>query len=131
VAAVIGVVAVLTVAGGLAYKFLLTGNSDEDQIKALVQNVTAHENNADGPGLLPLLCTYDRGHNPSTSQILRKEVDQYGTATTSVTDIHITGDQATATVTTIRSNMPGETYPHNRSFAKENGSWQYCGDSND
>lgn len=119
-------IAALAVGGVLVYKFVL-GKSDEDQIKDLVQNVTTHQNNADGPGLLPLLCTKSRGQNPATSQMLRSEIDDQGTAATSVADIRVTGDHATATVTTTRSKYPDDHEPETWSFAKENGAWTWCG----
>jgi hypothetical protein len=62
----------------LVYKFVFTGRSDEDQIRALVQNVTAHQNSADGPGLLPLLCQWARGQNPATSEMLRGAINDEG-----------------------------------------------------
>jgi hypothetical protein len=125
IAALIAVIAVL--AGGFfAYKYVFAGNSDEDQIKALVQNVTAHQNNADGPGLLTLDCSYAKAHNPATSEMLRNEINEYGTVATSVTDIHVTGDRATAVVTTTMSKSPNDHNPDTWSFTKEGGSWKYC-----
>jgi hypothetical protein len=109
----------------LAYKYVFA-KSDADQINALVQNVTADQNNADGPGLLTLLCTTARGRNPATSEMLRNDVNEYGTVATSVTDIRVTGDRATAQVTTTRSKQAGESDTETQSFAKENGSWKVC-----
>lgn len=126
ITAAIAVIAVLAAAGFLVYKFVLTGKSDEEQIKALVQNVTAHQNNADGPGLLTLLCSHAQGHNPATSEMLRNEINQYGTVATSVTDIHVTGDRATAVVTTTMSKSPNDQNPDTWLFTKEGGSWKYC-----
>jgi hypothetical protein len=118
-------IAALAVGGLLAYKYVFA-KSDADQIKALVQNVTADQNNADGPGLLTLLCTTTRGRNPATSEMLRNDVNEYGTVATSVTDIRVTGDRATAQVTTTRSKQAGESDTETQSFAKENGSWKVC-----
>lgn len=126
VAAVVAIAA-LAVAGVFGYKFLLGGKSDEDQIKALVQNVTTHQNNADGPGLLPLMCTKSRGQNPATSQMLRSAVDDQGTSATTVTEVRVTGDHATATVTTTRSKYPEDHEPETWAFVKENGTWTWCG----
>lgn len=125
IAAVVAIAA-LAVGGVVVYKFVL-GKSDEAQIKDLVQNVTTHQNNADGPGLLPLLCTKSRGQNPATTQMLRAEIDDQGTAATAVADIRITGDHATATVTTTRSKYPDDHEPETWAFVKENGAWTWCG----
>ncbi len=81
IAAIVAVV-VLAVAGVLGYKFFLSGNSDEDQIRALVQNVTTAQNNADGPGLLKLDCAYSQARNPATSQMLRDELNDQGSVAT-------------------------------------------------
>ena len=129
VTAVIGVIGVLAVGGFLVYKFVLTGRSEEDQIRALVQNVTAHQNSADGPGLLPLLCERARGQNPGTSEMLRDAINDEGTITASVSDIHVTGDRATAVVISTRSKSPSETARVTDSFVKEDGSWRFCGTS--
>jgi hypothetical protein len=126
IAALIAVIAAVLAGGFFAYKYVFAGNSDEDQIKALVQNVTAHQNNADGPGLLTLLCSYAKAHNPATSPMLRNEINQYGTVATSVADIHVTGDRATAVVTTTMSKSPNDHNPDTWSFTKEGGSWKYC-----
>jgi hypothetical protein len=127
VVAVIAAAVVLSVAGVLGYKFFLAGKSDEDQIRALVQNVTAAQNNADGPGLLKLDCAYAQARNPATSQMLRNDLNDQGAVATSVADVRVSGDHATAAVTTTRSKYPNEKATETWSFVKENGSWKWCG----
>ena len=125
VTAVVAAIAVLAVGGLLAYKYVFA-KSDADQVKALVQAVTADQNKADAAGLLTLSCSAARGRNPPTSEMLRNDINEYGTVATSVTDIRVTGDRATAQVTTTRSNQPGESTTDTQSFLKESGSWKVC-----
>ncbi|WP_082958202.1 DUF2510 domain-containing protein [Mycobacterium alsense] len=126
VAALIAV-AVLAVGGVLGYKRVIAPKLAENQIKTLVQNVTNAQNNADGQGLLQLDCERARGQNPVTSQMLRNDIDEEGTVATTVTNVHVTGDRATATVTTTRSKSPDDHMPETWSFVKEKGSWKWCG----
>jgi hypothetical protein len=56
ITAVIAAIAVLAVGGLLAYKYVFA-KSDADQVKALVQAVTADQNKADAAGLLTLSCS--------------------------------------------------------------------------
>lgn len=130
VIAVVAAVVVLAVAGVLGYEFFLSGNSDEDQIRALVQNVTTAQNNADGPGLLKLDCAYSQARNPATSQMLRNDLNDQGSVATSVADVRVSGDHATASVTTTRSKYPDEHATETWSFVKEKGSWKWCGRQN-
>ncbi|WP_131806116.1 hypothetical protein [Mycobacterium alsense] len=127
VVAVLIAVAVLAVGGVLGYQRVIAPKLAENQIKTLVQNVTNAQNNADGQGLLQLDCERARGQNPVTSQMLRNDIDEEGTVATTVTNVHVTGDRATATVTTTRSKSPDDHMPETWSFVKEKGSWKWCG----
>jgi hypothetical protein len=60
------------------------------------------------------------------SDTLRSQLDENGTASTSVANVHVTGDHATAQVTTIWSKSPGNRNTETESFVKENGSWKLC-----
>jgi hypothetical protein len=141
IGAVIGGVAVLAVAGVLGYKFVLPAiSSPEDQIRAVVKAFTDDYNNADAAKLLTLICDRSKGDLGSSkglgflkslgvayaSDELRQKVDESGTAATSVTDIRVTGDRATATLTTTFSKSPSDNGSETDSFAKENGSWKIC-----
>jgi Protein of unknown function (DUF2510) len=127
--------AVLLAGGGVfAYKFL-AGGSDEDQIKALVGKFTTDFNKADGAGIASLTCS-EGTKAPAgarafvaaaTSEELRAQLDENGTASTSVANVHVTGNRATAQVTTIWSKSPGQPDVETDSFAKESGSWKVCG----
>jgi hypothetical protein len=120
------VIAAFCVGGVLAYKYVFS-SSDEDQIRAIVKAATADQNNADGPGMLTLICTKDRGSNPATSEMLRNANNEQGALATSVTDVRITGDRATARVNIKMSKFPNDETPETWSFVKENGSWKWCG----
>ncbi len=123
--AVAAVLVFLTAAGVLAYKFVFKGSSDEDQIRKLVQTATTDENNADGPALTALVCSTARGRT-ATSEEIRDGLNEDGTYATSVTDIHVTGDRATATIITTRSKSPNDKSREPATFVKENGSWKLC-----
>jgi ketosteroid isomerase-like protein len=133
VAVIVAAVA-LAGAGVFAYKYL-AGGSDEDQIKALVARFTTDFNNADGSAIASLTCS-EGNKIPAgagafvvgyTSEKLRDYLDEYGTISTSVANVHVTGDRATAQVTTVGSRAPGQPNVETDSFAKENGSWKVCG----
>ncbi len=127
------VVAVLAVGGVVAYKWVLPAlSSPEDQIRALVQTMTDDYNNGDGAGMATLWCSQSmekKAYNALGAAFanahIREELAENGTATTSVTDIHVTGDQATAAITTTKSKR-NKASTENMPFAKENGSWKFC-----
>ncbi len=135
IAAVIAAAVVLAVAGVVGYKFFLAGDSDEAQIRALVAKFTTEFNNADGAGVGSLMCS-ETTKAPAgvgafaaayTSEQLRAYLDEYGTVSSSVAEIHVTGNRATAQVTTTASKSPGNPSTDTDSFVKENGSWKLCG----
>ncbi len=123
--AVAAAIVFLAVAGVLAYKFVFKGSSDEDQIRKLVQTATTDENNADAPALKALVCNKARDRI-TTSEEMREGLNEDGTYATTVTDLHVTGDQATATIVTTRSKTPNDKTSEAASFVKENGSWKLC-----
>jgi Protein of unknown function (DUF2510) len=122
---VVAVIAVLAVAGVLVYKFVLPRLSPpEDQIRTVVKAVNDEMNKADGAGLARSTCA---GADPLTSDELRQQREQHGTIATSVTDIRVTGDRATGTITDTWSDAPNTPVSGTQSFVKENGSWKICG----
>lgn len=118
-------VAVLAVAAVLVYKFVLTGKSDEDQIRAVVQSFTNDWNSSDTAGLASLGC-----HQAGTPYVDKLDFAQsraeVGAISSSVTGIHITGDHATADVTMTQSQPPHDTDTGTFTLAKENGTWKVC-----
>jgi hypothetical protein len=136
----IGAIALLSIGGFFGYKFLFaksgedshsansdggfhTAGSDEDQIKALVQAWTNDLNNRDLAGLKSLMCS------GSASQLPRDvffDRDRIGTISSEVTDINVTGDRATATITSRWSERPNGGERHFDSYGKENGNWKIC-----
>jgi hypothetical protein len=137
IAAAIGAVAVLAVAGVLVYKFVLPGGatSPEGQIRALVKTFATDFNNADGAALATLMCGQPKqtsGFSKAVMGSLASEnvseiISDQGTITTAVSNIRVTGDRATATVTTTWSKSPNEPTSETDLFVKENGSWKVCG----
>jgi hypothetical protein len=120
---------VLAVAGVLVGVFAFKGSnvSPEDQIRANVKTWDDDLNNADPAGLRSLICAKDSSdYQPPTSDELRKQRDEMGIATSSVTDIHVTGDRATGKVSSTRSKLSHSTTVTLR-FVRENGSWKQCG----
>lgn len=136
--AVIGVVIVLAVAAGLVYKFVYL--SPERQIKAVVKTMTDSYNNADAAGALAVFCDQMKNENGiptnngvmklliglSGSSGMRQQLDQTGPMTTSVSDIHVTGDRATAVVTATYSKSPNQPETETDPFVKEHGAWKLC-----
>jgi hypothetical protein len=53
-----------------------------------------------------------------------------GLETTSVADIHIAGDNATARVTVSWSKAPPDDVTETVKFVRENGGWKVCGEAN-
>jgi hypothetical protein len=137
VIAAIGTVAVLAVAGVLVYKFVLPGGatSPEGQIRTLVKTFATDFNNADGAALATLMCGQPKqtsGFSKAVMGSLASEnvseiISDQGTITTAVSNIRVTGDRATATVTTTWSKSPNEPTSETDLFVKENGSWKVCG----
>jgi hypothetical protein len=134
IVAAIVVVVVLAVAGVFGYRYFIAGGSDEDQIRALVADFTTDFNNADGAAIANLICGGGK-KAPGiagafvaayTSETLRSQLDQHGTASTSVSNIHVTGEKATAQVITTYSKLPNSPVTETESFAKENGTWKVC-----
>jgi hypothetical protein len=127
--------AVVAVAGVLLWVFAFKGDnapqsSPEDQIMALMKSVDDHLNNADAAGLASLLCDAQKnspGRHVHTDDQLRKQRDVVGLETSTVTDIHITGDHATASVSISWSKAPQNDLTETVNFVRENGGWRVCG----
>jgi hypothetical protein len=127
--------AVVAVAGVLIWVFAVNGgntpeSSPEDQIRSLMKSVDDYLNNADAAGLASLLCDAQKnspGRHVHTDDQLRKQRDVVGLETSTVTDIHITGDRATASVSISWSKAPQNDLTETVNFVRENGGWRVCG----
>ena len=128
-------VTVAAAAGVLIWVFAFkgsnaSGTSPEDQIRALMKSADNYLNNADAAGLASLLCDAQKnspGVHVHTADQLRKQRDVVGLETSSVTDIIVAGDDATATVSVSWSKAPQDDLTENVKFVRENGGWKVCG----
>lgn len=135
IAALAGVIVLVAAAAGF-YVFFY--NTDEHQIRAVTKEFVTDYNNGDGTGLAKLLCSQALGAPPGTSGFLigvagsamnsqlQNELNDKGTASLSLSDIHVTGDRATATVTTTYSKTPSDKQTETDPYVKENGAWKLC-----
>jgi hypothetical protein len=127
--------AVVAVAGVLIWVFAFkgsnaSGTSPEDQIRVLMKTTDNYLNNADAAGLASLLCDAQKnspGRHVHTDDQLRKQRDVVGLETSSVTDINVAGDHATATVSVSWSKAPQSDLTETVKFVRENGGWKVCG----
>jgi hypothetical protein len=127
--------AVIAVAGVLTWVFAFKGSnapesSPENQIWALMKSVDGYLNNADAAGLASLLCDAQKnspGRHAHTDDQLRKQRDVVGLETSTVADIRITGDHATARVSISFSKAPLDDLTETVNFVRENGGWRVCG----
>jgi hypothetical protein len=120
------VVVALAVAGVLVYKFVYPG-TPEHQIKAATQSFADDINNADPGGLTGLVCAHQNiTFTPDSADKLREQRDEKGTVSVSVTDIHVTGDTATATWTTSWTQSTADNGSKTMPYVEENGDWKLC-----
>jgi hypothetical protein len=129
--------AVVAVAGPLIWVFAYKGSdpsesSLEDQLTALMKRVDDYLNNADAAGLASVLCDAQKnspGRHVHTDDQLRKQRDVVGLETSSVADIHIAGDYATARVSISWSKASQHDLTETVQFVRENGGWKVCGEA--
>jgi hypothetical protein len=120
------IVGALTVAGVLVYKFVYPG-TPEHQIRAVTQTFADDVNNADPAGLTGLVCAHQNiSFTPESANKLREQRDEKGTVSVSVTDIHVTGDHATATWSTSWTKSTADNGSKTMPYVKENGDWKLC-----
>jgi hypothetical protein len=136
IAALVGAVAVF-IAAGVFVVYVFFGSSDEDDIKAATQKMVDALNNADGTALQASLCNQAKGGAGGSgflkefagslaSAAVSADLAENGSYSVSVTDIHVNGDHATASVTTTRSKAPGQKVTETTPFVKEDGAWKPC-----
>jgi ketosteroid isomerase-like protein len=131
------IVGALAVAGVLVYEFVYPG-TPEHQIKAVTQTFADGFNNAD-PAAVSAVCSHPAtsdSFNMRTKLLqlsaadLRQLRDAEGTLTFTLSDIHVTGDRATARGTAAYSKDPSadstDTDSDLTQFVKENGDWKLC-----
>lgn len=96
--------------------------ADVDQIKQLVKAWDNDLNNHDLSGLRSLMCSGSASKLPHDIFLTRDHAG--GTLSSDVSDIKVTGNQATATVT---NNWAGGSHSRfDNSYAKESGAWKIC-----
>jgi hypothetical protein len=136
IGALTGAVVLVAAAAGFYY---FVYNSDEHQINAVTQQFTDMYNSGDGTGMLKLFCSQGLGASPSApgsalvlafagpemSSHLQDQLNQTGPITVSVNDIHITGNQATAKLTTTASKT-NQQATETEAYVKEGGNWKVC-----
>jgi hypothetical protein len=99
--------------------------SPDEQIRTVVQRLGDEWNNSNFSYHPELECraraSYDQDHLGE----YRNQRAQSGTVTSSVTNVHVTGDNATAVVTTAfsKGDRPDA---YTARFVKEDGSWKFC-----
>jgi hypothetical protein len=122
-------IAVLAVGGFFAYRHFGKSNSSspQDQIKALIQAEADGYNRSSAIAFNPALeCKANASeYQGQTPDELRQLRAQSGNVTGSVTNIQVTGDQATGDVTW---KFAGADEPQTQSakFVKEDGRWKDC-----
>ena len=125
----IGAVALIAIGGFCTYKLLseksverqISSNADEGQINQLVQAWTNDLNNRDLAGLNSLMCAGSVSQLPRNIFYTR---DKIGPLSSAVSKIFVSGDRATASITSTWSN--GTHNAETDIYGKENGSWKIC-----
>lgn len=130
--AAVGLVVALGAAAVLVFAFVLTDNkrSPEDQIRGVLNAYANAINNADPVAVNAVFCDQVNNNTSNkTSDELRAQRIEKGTVTISATNIHVTGDRATATIASAWSKSPSDSGTSSVSFVNERGSWKLCGDA--
>jgi hypothetical protein len=142
----VGAVAVLSIGGFFGYELFFAGSdggpqstgggsqsagsggspaaagSDVDQIQQLVKTWDNDLNNHDLAGLQSLMCSGSASDLPRDIFLTRDNAG--GTLSSDVSNIQVTGDRATASVT---NNWAGGSHSRfDNTYAKENGAWKIC-----
>jgi Protein of unknown function (DUF2510) len=121
---IVSVLGVLTLVGGGMVLFAFARSdkpaSDQDKIKALVHDFTDDYNRSDPDAMRSLMCSESK---KLKSDALRRVRAESGPLTTSVSDVQVTGDSATAEVETKQKSKTDSDTWH---FSKEDGAWKVC-----
>jgi hypothetical protein len=104
--------------------------SDEDQIRALMQREQTALNNLDYNAFLQTVCAEIRPQQESQTTWVSKNkasIDAYGPIEFRVANIKVTGDAATADVSTKGQKEPeSRRTTETAHFAREGGAWTDC-----
>ena len=131
---VIGAVAVVAAVVVAVGGYLFFSDSDQEEIEALANSFAEAYNNADGAHLAQLVCTQAVGvpsaflatfGGAAATAELRQGLDESGPITITASDIRITGDRATATLTATATKFDDKD-AQTMQFVKENGDWKMC-----
>jgi Putative lumazine-binding len=117
---------VLVVGGIFGYKYFTKAKSPEDQIKAVVQREFEYANKSDFSWHSDLECRANQAGDQAQADENRKNFAQIGTVSASVSNIHVTGDTATADVTVTAQKVPDKPFTKSMKFIKEDGKWKEC-----
>lgn len=128
---IIGIVAAVMflVVGGCVTLALIgksVESSPEDQIRAVVQAEVAYANKSDFSWHADLECQANQAGDQANAQDLSQLRSESGTWSASVSNIHVTGDTATADVTVTFQNMPDKPQTQHAKFVKQDGKWKEC-----
>jgi hypothetical protein len=137
IVSVAGVVAVLAIAIVLIYVFALkgtnsssSGNSAEDQIRAVVKSSQDAYNRADASAFASTWCKQDTSFTPPDADELRKNLNDSGQVTLTVDSIVVTGDSATVVLEERYSKDTSMNEKRTYKFVREGGAWKNCGPLN-
>ena len=122
---IVGVIA-LVVGGIFGIKYFTKAKSPEDQIKSVVQREFDNFNASKFSHDPALQCKANAASDDNQAKDGPATLAQTGhISVVSVTNIHVTGDTATADVT-IKAEKTGQTQTKTAQFVKEDGSWKEC-----
>jgi ketosteroid isomerase-like protein len=102
--------------------------SAENQIRQAVADYTQAMNAGDADRVNALMCKDIRAARPATAQELKESLATYGTYTTQVATISVTGDRANVDVTIKNSKDSGPPGHMKLLYVLEDGSWKRCSD---
>jgi hypothetical protein len=111
-----------------------SAKSPEDQIKTVVQRQTANFNGGNFSYNPELDCAANAKEYTAKHANKQREIQaQTGKLSTSVTNIKVSGNSATADITIKFENLPDKTTTQSAQFVREDGHWKDCtpGDSSD
>jgi hypothetical protein len=115
------------VGGGIfAYLQFFKAKSPEDQIRNVVQREMDDFNASKFSHNPAIQCKANAASDDKDAKEGPKVLAQAGTVSASVTNIHVTGDSATADATITFAKAPGQSKTLHMQFVKEDGSWKEC-----
>lgn len=117
---------VLSAFGGFfGYKHF-TKKSPEDQIRATIAHEFADYNGSRFKYDAQWQCKASAGPDNDSAKEGREVRTEMGTVSSSVSNIQVNGDKATADVTVTFQNAPGQSTVMHLQFVNEDGRWKDC-----